>query len=76
VFIQSFRLLYFSGSLRDIEASLLANSIPAFIRISDGKLHDVNTPDLPAFEAGTSYIMDHDCVNFAVKTEVCCAVVT
>jgi hypothetical protein len=32
VFIQSFRLLYFSGSLRDIEASLLANAIPASIR--------------------------------------------
>jgi hypothetical protein len=30
----------------------LRGAIPAFIHISDGKLHDVNVLDIPAFEAG------------------------
>ena len=34
----------------------LRGSIPAFIHISDGKLHDVNVLDLLSFEAGAFYV--------------------
>ena len=43
----------------------LRGAIPAFIHISDGKLHDVNVLDLLAFEAGAFYVMDRGCVDFA-----------
>ena len=43
----------------------LRGAIPAFIHISDGKLHDVNVLDLPAFEAGAFYVMDRGYVDFA-----------
>ena len=43
----------------------LRGSIPAFIHISDGKLHDVNVLDLLTFEAGASYVMDRGYVDFA-----------
>ena len=36
----------------------LRGVIPAFIHISDGKLHDVNVLDLLSFEAGAFYVMD------------------
>ena len=36
----------------------LRGAIPAFIHISDGKLHDVNVLDLLAFEAGAFYVME------------------
>ena len=36
----------------------LRGSIPTFIDISDGKLHEVNVLDLIAIEAGAFYIMD------------------
>ena len=43
----------------------LRGSIPTFIHISDGKLHDVNVLDLLAFEAGAFYVMDRGYVDFA-----------
>lgn len=43
----------------------LRGAIPAFIHISDGKLHDVNVLDMLAFEAGAFYLMDRGYVDFA-----------
>lgn len=43
----------------------LRGAIPAFIHISDGKLHDVNVMDLLTFEAGAFYVMDRGYVDFA-----------
>jgi hypothetical protein len=43
----------------------LRGSIPSFIHISDGKLHDVNILDRIAFEAGSFYIMDRGYIDFA-----------
>jgi hypothetical protein len=43
----------------------LRGSIPSFIHISDGKLHDVNLLDQIAFEAGSFYIMDRGYIDFA-----------
>jgi len=42
----------------------LRGSIPSFIHISDGKLHDVNVLDLIIPEAGAIYIMDRGYVDF------------
>ena len=42
----------------------LRGSIPAFIHISDGKLHDVNVLDMLTFEAGAFYLMDRGYVDF------------
>jgi hypothetical protein len=42
----------------------LRGSIPVFIHISDGKLHDVNMLDLLAVEAGAFYIMDRGYLDF------------
>ncbi len=43
----------------------LRGAIPAFIHISDGKLHDVNVLDMLTFEAGAFYVMDRGYVDFA-----------
>ena len=42
----------------------LRGAIPAFIHISDGKLHDVNVLDLLLPEPGAFYIMDRAYVDF------------
>ena len=42
----------------------LRGSIPTFIHISDGKLHDVNVLDLLIIEAGAYYIMDRGYLDF------------
>lgn len=42
----------------------LRGSIPTFIYISDGKLHDVNALDFLLPEAGAFYIMDRGYVDF------------
>ena len=42
----------------------LRGAIPAFIHISDGKLHDVNVLDMLVFEAGAFYAMDRGYVDF------------
>jgi len=42
----------------------LRGSIPTFIHISDGKLHDVNVLDLIIIEAGAYYIMDRGYLDF------------
>jgi hypothetical protein len=42
----------------------LRGSIPTFIHISDGKLHDVNVLDLLIIEAGAFYIMDRGYLDF------------
>ena len=43
----------------------LRGAIPAFIHISDDKLHDVNVLDMLSFEAGAFYVMDRGYVDFA-----------
>ena len=43
----------------------LRGSIPAFIHISDGKLHDVNVLDILPVEAGAFYVMDRGYLDFA-----------
>ena len=43
----------------------LRGAIPAFIHISDGKLHDVNVLDMLSFESGAFYVMDRGYVDFA-----------
>ena len=43
----------------------LRGAIPAFIHISDGKLHDVNVLDMLSFEAGAFYVMVRGYVDFA-----------
>lgn len=42
----------------------LRGSIPAFIHISDGKLHDVNVLDLLLPEPGAFYVMDRAYLDF------------
>jgi len=42
----------------------LKGSIPTFIHISDGKLHDVTILDELPIEAGSTYIMDRGYVDF------------
>jgi hypothetical protein len=43
----------------------LKGSIPSFIHVSDGKLHDVHALDLLDVEAGAIYVMDRGYVDFA-----------
>ncbi len=43
----------------------LRGAIPAFIHISNGKLHDVHVLDRLVFEAGAFYVMDRGYVDFA-----------
>lgn len=43
----------------------LRGSIPSFIHVSDGKLHDVHVLDLLTPEAGAIYVMDRGYVDFA-----------
>ena len=43
----------------------LRGSIPCFIRITDGKVHDVNILDELILEAGAIYIMDRAYLDFA-----------
>ena len=42
----------------------LRGLIPAFIHISDGKLHDVNVLDILPVEAGAFYVMDRGYTDF------------
>ncbi len=42
----------------------LRGSIPEFIHISDGKLHDVNVLDMMIPETGSIYVMDRGYVDF------------
>lgn len=42
----------------------LKGSIPSFIHISDGKLHEVNTLDIIPLEAGAFYVMDRGYLDF------------
>jgi hypothetical protein len=42
----------------------LRGSIPTFIRITDGKVHDVNILDEIAIEAGAFYVMDRGYIDF------------
>lgn len=42
----------------------LRGSIPAFIHISDGKMHDVGALDLLPIEAGAFYVMDRGYLDF------------
>ncbi len=43
----------------------LQGSIPTFIIITDGSVHDVNVLDQIAFEPGSIYVMDRGYVDFA-----------
>jgi hypothetical protein len=59
------RLVLTQGGQRYLHTLLdLRGAIPAFIHISDGKLHDVNVLDMLAFEAGAFYVMDRGYVDF------------
>jgi hypothetical protein len=40
-------------------------NIPTFIHITDGKMHEVNVPDILIPEAGSFYIMDRGFTDFA-----------
>ena len=42
----------------------LRGSIPSFMHISEGKLHDVNVLDLLIFEPGAFYVMDRGYLDF------------
>ena len=42
----------------------LRGPIPAFIHVSDGKMHDVNVLDMLPMEAGAFYVMDRGYVDF------------
>jgi len=42
----------------------LRGSIPTFIHISDGKLHEVNTLDIIPLEPGSFYVMDRGYLDF------------
>jgi hypothetical protein len=42
----------------------LRGSIPSFIHVSEGRLHDVNVLDLLVPEAGATYLMDRAYVDF------------
>jgi hypothetical protein len=42
----------------------LHGNIPTFIRITDGKVHDVNILDELAIEAGAFYVMDRGYIDF------------
>src|ERR1035437_5728112 len=42
----------------------LHGSIPTFIRITNGKVHDVNVLDEIAIEAGAFYVMDRGYIDF------------
>lgn len=43
----------------------LRGSIPSFIHISDGKMHDIKVLDILPIEAGAFYIMDRGYLDFA-----------
>jgi Domain of unknown function (DUF4372)/Transposase DDE domain len=43
----------------------LRGSIPTFIHISDGKMHEVNVLDILPIEPGSIYVMDRGYVDFA-----------
>ena len=43
----------------------LQGSIPAFVAITEGKIHDVNALDWIVFEPGAFYVMDRAYVDFA-----------
>ena len=43
----------------------LRGSIPTFIHISDGKMHDVNVLDILLLEAGAFYVMDRGYLDYA-----------
>ena len=43
----------------------LRGAIPAFIHVSDGKMHDVKVLDILPIEAGAFYVMDRGYLDFA-----------
>lgn len=43
----------------------LRGAIPAFIHVSDGKMHDVKVLDILPLEAGAFYVMDRGYLDFA-----------
>jgi len=43
----------------------LRGAIPAFIHVSDGKMHDVNVLDMLLIEAGAFYVMDRGYLAYA-----------
>ena len=47
----------------------LRGSLPAFIHVSDGKLHDVRALDLIVPEPGAIYVMDRAYVDFRSNSE-------
>ncbi len=49
----------------------LRGSIPAFIHISDGKMHDVHVLDMLPIEAGAFYIMDRGAIWISLACTPC-----
>ena len=43
----------------------LRGAIPAFVHVSDGKMHDVNVLDILPVEAGAFYVMDRGYLDFS-----------
>ncbi len=63
--------MYFGGLLFKAKGAIKIHSlfdvktnIPAFIRITEGSVHDVNALDVLTYEAGGFYIMDKAYVDF------------
>jgi hypothetical protein len=72
----AFSQITYRENLRDIEACLrfqqpklyhmgIRGSVPVFIKITDGKVHDVNILDDLIPKAGSFYLMDHGYLDFA-----------
>jgi hypothetical protein len=51
----------------------LRGAIPAFMHISDGKLHEVNVLDFMPIEAGAFYVMDRGYLDFTRLYKMQCA---
>jgi hypothetical protein len=51
----------------------LRGAIPAFMHISDGKLHEVNVLDFMPIEAGAFYVMDRGYLDFKRLYKMHCA---
>ena len=51
----------------------LRGAIPAFIHVSDGKMHEVNVLDFLPIEAGAFYVMDRGYLDFRRLHQMQCA---
>jgi len=54
----------------------LRGNIPAFVHLTDGKVHDVNVLDQLVPEAGAFYVMDRAYIDFERLFESACNAIT